>query len=366
MQVKLDKIASATARVNLPFEIEIAPRVEAERGSVVIVEALEEKSVYGELELAGGRMARIIKGDLIAGVLGERQALKGFVGAIPPHIEPGDVLHMLNMGGVIGLCSSANADFGQPLRVRVRGAALIDGEPANIMQHAVPWQTGLPHSAPIILLSGTCMNAGKTTAACEIIRVLKGRGYKLAAAKLAGVATQRDLLNMQDHGAECALSFNDAGLPSTTHTDNCIVPAAKGVLAALNNCHPDAIIVEFGDGIMGHYGVDLLLKDPELMSHVAAHILCANDLVAAWGGVLYLGQMGLEVDCVSGPATDNSAGIDYIVQRFGKQAANARTDPEGLASLVEAAVFGAWKDDQPSQQLAHTHHHIEAAGAIAS
>ena len=208
-------------------------------------------------------MARIIKGDIIAGVLGERQALKGYVGAIPAHIAAGDILHVLNMGGVIGLCSSANADLGQPLRVRVLGVALIDGEPANIAQGAVPWQTSLARSAPLILISGTCMNAGKTTAACEIIRVLRGRGYRIAAAKLAGVATQRDLLNMQDHGAAAALSFSDAGLPSTTHTDNCIVPAAKGILAALTATAPDAILVEFGDGIMGHYGVDLLLKDRE-------------------------------------------------------------------------------------------------------
>src|SRR5262249_7513322 len=162
---------------------------------------------YGELELVGGRMARIIKGDLIAGVLGERQALKGFVGSIPQQVSPGDELHILNMGGVIGLCTSANSDYGQPLRVRVVGAVVMHGKQANIAHYAIPSQTSLPQSAPIILLSGTCMNSGKTTAACEIIRVLKSRGYRLAAAKLAGVATQRDLLNMQDHGAENALSF---------------------------------------------------------------------------------------------------------------------------------------------------------------
>src|SRR4051794_11932468 len=221
MLVKLDKVASAAGRVKLPDEVEVSPFVSAERGNVVIVEALEEKSVYGELELAGGRLARIIKGDLIAGVLGERQALKGFVGFVPEHIVPGDVLHILNMGGVIGQCSSANSDFGQPLQVRVLGAALVNGEMANIAQYAVPWKPAMPESAPLILLSGTCMNSGKTTAACEIIRVLNGRGYKLAAAKLAGVATQRDILNMQDHGAVHALSFNDAGLPSTTRSDTC-------------------------------------------------------------------------------------------------------------------------------------------------
>ncbi len=352
MLVTLDKIASVTSRAGLPRQVEIANYVVAQRGAVVAVQALEEKSVYGELELVGGRMARIIKGDIIVGVLGERQALKGFVGFIPTEVAPGDVLHILNMGGVIGQCSSANTDFGQPLRVRVLGAVLVDGEPANIGDNAVPWQERLSHSAPIVLLSGTCMNSGKTTVACEVIRVLKSRGYKLAAAKLAGVATQRDLLNMQDHGAECALSFSDAGLPSTTHTDTCIVPAAKGILNELNRCNPDAIVVEFGDGIMGHYGVDLLLRDAELMSHVKAHFLCANDLVAAWGGLQYLGQLGVHVDCVSGPATDNSAGVDYIQGRFGKPAINGRVSPEQLADLVESRFSPVGELQEREQEVA--------------
>jgi hypothetical protein len=340
MRAKLDKIASVTTRVGLSGEVEIATTIPAERGTVVVVEALEEKSTYGELEMVGGQLAPIRCGDLIAGVLGERQALKGYVGAIPADISPGDVLHILNMGGVIGLCSSANSDFGAPLRVRVLGAVLLDGKPANIIRYSVPWRPHLQRSAPVILVSGTCMNAGKTTVACEIVRILTDKGYRVAASKLAGVATQRDLLNMQAVGAIQALSFSDAGLPSTTHTDECIVPAAKGILAALNEHNPDAIVVEFGDGIMGHYGVDLLLGDRELMSHVRGHILCANDLVAAWGGLLFLEQLGLEVDCVSGPATDNSAGVDYIEQRFAKGAVNARWDAERLAALIERKVFG--------------------------
>ena len=89
MQVTLDKIASVTSRLKLPTQIETTGDVPAERGTVVVVEAMEEKEVYGELELVGGRLARIIKGDLIAGVLGERQALKGFVGSIPESHPPG-------------------------------------------------------------------------------------------------------------------------------------------------------------------------------------------------------------------------------------------------------------------------------------
>jgi hypothetical protein len=337
--VKLNKIASATSTLPLDRACAIGTTIPSEGGTVLIVEALEDKTVYGELELVGGRMARIIKGDLIAAVLGERQALKGYVGVIPPHIAPGDVLHMLNMGGVVGRCVSANPDLGKPLRVRVVGVALLDGAPANIRQGAIAWKDTLPTSAPLIVISGTCMNSGKTTTACEILRQLSAKGYRMAAAKVAGVATQRDLYNMLDHGAVTGLTFSDAGLASTVQNLDAVVPAAKGILAALNDHHPDAIMVELGDGIMGHYGVDLLLKDAELMGHMKAHVLCANDLVGAWGGLQFLRSLDLPVDCVAGPATDNSAGVAYIEQHFGALAVNARTDPAQLGRLIERKVF---------------------------
>ena len=58
--------------------------------------------------------------------------------------------------------------------------------------------------------------------------------------------------------------------------------------------------------------------------------------MAAWGGIIFLEEhLGLQVDCISGPATDNSAGVDYITRHFGKTAMNGRRDPVGLASLVE-------------------------------
>src|SRR3954451_19683549 len=97
VSVKLNKIASSTSTLPLDRTCTIGTTIPAERGTVVVVEALEEKSVYGELELVGGRLARIIAGNRIAGVLGERQALKGFVGALPASITAGDTLHILNM-----------------------------------------------------------------------------------------------------------------------------------------------------------------------------------------------------------------------------------------------------------------------------
>ena len=46
-------------------------------GDVVVVKALSESVTYGNLELPSGRLAKINRGDILAGVFGKRRALKG-------------------------------------------------------------------------------------------------------------------------------------------------------------------------------------------------------------------------------------------------------------------------------------------------
>ena len=43
---------------------------------------------------------------------------------------------------------------------------------------------------------------------------------------------------------------------------------------------------------------------------------------------------------MAGPATDNSAGIDYIKEHFDEQALNARTAPDLLGNLISDKLFG--------------------------
>jgi hypothetical protein len=94
-----------------------------------------------------------------------------------------------------------------------------------------------------------------------------------------------------------------------------------------------------GDGIIGSYGVASILQDAGFRDVTAAHVLCANDLVAAWGGVRWFGERGMTVDVVAGPATDNSVGLAYVRDELGVPASNARTDPEQFVDLVERAAF---------------------------
>ena len=115
----------------------------------------------------------------------------------------------------------------------------------------------------MVYVAGTCMNAGKTVAATELVRGPRAGGLRVAAAKLTGVSLMRDALSMLDAGAVAALTFNDVGIAST-HA-GVTVATAKGIFNRLAAAKPDVIVAELGDGILGEYGVQDILHDPELM-----------------------------------------------------------------------------------------------------
>ena len=333
MSIILDKIASSTARLALPREVEISPHIEAKEGNVLAVRALMEKSVYDRLELTTGRMAKINKGDVMAGTLGYRRALKGFVGTIPDSIHVGDTIHVLNIGGVLGICIGKNPDVGSPLEVEVLGAVMMDGSPANIASNAIPPREDLPPCPPLVVVAGTCMSAGKTAAASEIVKRFAQSGTRVAAAKLSGVAALRDTLDMEDHGAFATLSFLDCGLPSTAHVAD-LAPYARAILGELASRNPDVIVLELGDGILGDYHVGSFFQHADLLAATKAVVMCANDLVAAWGAKKLMEEWKIPFTVVSGPVTDNQTGTDYISQELKLPAANAKSDGRTLFGIV--------------------------------
>ncbi len=345
MKTRPHKFTSVVHRLKLPAEVSYTRRVEARSGQVLVVRALEEKRVYDVVELTTGRMAHVGKGDVLVGALGQRDALRGFVGRVPDSIKAGDTIHLLNLGGVLGEAISENKDVGHPLRCEVLGM-LTNGEAGvNIADAAIAPHAPDATVPPLIVVSGTCMNSGKTVAACEIIARLSQRGYTCGAAKLTGVAAVRDPLNMLDHGAASVLTFHDCGLPSTAGVAD-LAPMAKRVVRSIRgeaDRDLDCVVVEMGDGIIGRYGVEQILQDPEFGSWIRAHVLAANDLVAAWGGVEWLRQRDLDVDVVCGPATDNKVGMGYVRENLGTAAGNARTNGEAFVDLVEQAAFTATK-----------------------
>jgi hypothetical protein len=68
-------------------------------------------------------------------------------------------------------------------------------------------------------------------------------------------------------------------------------------------------------------------------------VLCANDPVAAWGGVKLLREeFGIEPAIVTGPATDNEVGKLIISERMGTKAINAVTESMQIGDAVTTHV----------------------------
>ena len=337
--IDVDKIGSATSPLALAKTVGLVSHCASTKaGDVVVVRALTDSATYNMLELPTGRLAKINPGDLLIGVLGRRRALKGFVGDVPPALQSGDQLHLLNMGGVIGHCTGHHSSLGDAIKLEVIGLVCDEaGRVVNIADAALPVRTRLGESAPIVMIAGTSMNSGKTYAATELIKQATRAGLRVAAAKLSGVACLRDTLNMADHGAVTTASFLDCGLPSTVDVAD-LAPSAKAIIARLNEVNPDLIVIELGDGILGGYSVETVFADTELLEATAALVFCASDYVGAWGGIELLRQRGVAVDVISGSVTDSTMGEDYIKTHFNVPAANARREGSALFDLVMTRV----------------------------
>nr|WP_320131742.1 hypothetical protein [uncultured Holophaga sp.] len=356
MRIHLDKIGSVTRNIRPGEVVTLTREIKAEAGSVVAGRIIGEKSVYNQLEDLHGRLTRLHSGDVILGALGHRNALQGYEGVVPERISAGDKLHVLNTGGVIGRCTSNNPDIGQPFEIEILGQLLVYpefgsrvGQPASIRMGALPAGDVLP-AVPVVYIAGTCMNAGKTNAACALVRGLSQAGFKVGGVKLTGVSLMRDKLAMKDYGAVAVADFTDAGVTASCPAN--APAAARAVLAAIGNQGVDVIVAETGDGIMGEYGVQDILSDPELKGMGKAFLLCANDPVGVSGGVKeMMDAFGIQVDVITGPATDNDVGTRFVKRATGLPGINARTKSRILAEhiqeLLEERVpdFGAKKRD---------------------
>lgn len=339
MFVNIDKTGSATSPLTLGKRVRISANNESARvGDVVAVKALSESVTYGNLELPSGRLAKINRGDILLGVLGKRRALKGFVGDVPPSVAAGDDLHLLNMGGVIGKCTGHHSSLSDAISVEVLGTVCDElGLPMNIGDAGLFPTNSLHQTAPIVAVAGSCMNSGKTVAAIEIIRQASNAGLKVAGVKLTGIACLRDTLNMQDHGAFTTASFLDCGLPSTVDSDD-LASVAKAIINHVNTFGPDLIVAELGDGIVGGYGVDAILKDREITSSFTSFVFCAADYVGVIGGAAVLRDIGVTIDVVAGSVTDSAMGEEFVRDHLGLAAGNARRDGAKLYSLIEPSL----------------------------
>ena len=262
-------------------------------------------------------MVSLRAGDVLAGTLGTRRALRGYAGVVPPQhrrrrhhrrAQPGRHPGPLHLGRTPRSARRSRPRCWAPSSPFPSWATGSAGRRTSATARCRR-PTRSSARVPVVYVAGTCMNAGKTVAATELVRGLSRGGLRVAAAKLTGVSLMRDALSharrrrrrrahlQRRRHRQHPRRRDGADAPRASSTGS---PAAK----------PDVIVAELGDGILGEYGVQDILRDPELMAvrRGLRHGGARPGGLLGRRGADARSEYGLPITAITGPATDNEVG----------------------------------------------------------
>lgn len=294
-------------------------------GDYVVARVTRSRGTLGVIELQNGRDVEVIDGDLVVGALGVRHATLEATGDWRAVGADGD-MHALTRAGVLGRCTSISRWMTPLVELAYEGHVLLDGSPCRMLDHSIEGPSRRL-AAPVVLLIGTSMDAGKTVSAKAIVRRLKHRGLRVGGAKLTGVGRLSDILAMQDAGADVVLDFVDAGLPSTVCEREVFEAALDRITSAFAREQVDVVVAEAGASPLEPYNGAAAVE--RLGEAVGCTVLCASDPYAVVG---VMSAFGVRPDLVAGRCASTRAGIE-LVERLAGVPALDLTDPGSRMQL---------------------------------
>lgn len=306
------------------FRVEPIDRGRWAAGDYVAVEVLTTSSGQ-RIELTSGRHIEVAEGDRAIGAFGRREATQEATGDWREIGEDGR-LSFLTGAGLLGRCTSRSMVLSPLTSARYVGHVLRDGDPVRMADCVEP-APDRTFDRPVVLVIGTSMSAGKTTAARIVIRELKKEGLSVAGAKISGAGRYRDILSMWDAGADGVVDFVDAGLPSTVCPEATYRGALEVMLARLAAAEPDVAVIEVGASPLEPYNGEAAIE--RIRENVRFTILCASDPYSVVG---VMTAYDARPSLVTGIATNTRAGVRLTEELADVPAMNIR-DPSTLPEL---------------------------------
>ena len=317
-----------------PFETRMLDRADWATGDFVVGRVVGERNRLYECETKTGRMAELVRGDLLVGALGRRAATLEGVGDWRATSEDLQ-LDALTSAGLLGRATSISPMLPELMRLEYLGHTTRQGTKLNMTDFVTP----CPHrplEIPVILVIGTSMSSGKTTSAQVIIRALKYLGIDVVAAKLTGAARYRDILKFRDAGARYVVDFVDSGLPSTVCSGARFRDALEIMLSRIAACEAQVLVAEAGASPLEPYNGATVVE--YLRDLACFTVLCASDPYAVLGVQTAYGSR-LKADLVCGPAANTVAAIRLVHDLSGHRAMNLldrNTYPDLITMLKRA------------------------------
>ena len=309
------------------FDVRSVERSEWGHGDYVAARVTGKPSPLYRLEIPSGRMADMMDGDLVIGAFGKRAATLEGVGSWEAVGDDGR-MHALTSAGLFGKATSTSLIIPRLMTLDYEGHVFRDGNRQAMRDFIAP-VGDRAFDAPVVLMVGTSMSAGKTTAGRVIVHELSNMGMRVVGAKFTGAGRYRDTLSYGDAGAEAIVDFVDAGLPSTVVPESRFDEAMRYMLSRIAAIEPDIVVAEAGASPLEPYNGAIAIE--ALREQLAFVVLCASDPYAVVGVRI---AFDLNPDVITGPATNTTAGIELAEKLTGLPALNL-IDPASLPRLRE-------------------------------
>lgn len=273
----------------------------------LLLARVDQLGQHPRLELTTSRRAEMFEGDEIAVVFGNRYAPDQFEAIVPDRMEP---CHLVAAGGVAARLLNSHSKMKQATKITPLGfLADAEGNPFNLSSFRLPRTAAINPEPLVLVVAGTSMNSGKTTACANLVKGLVRIGLQVAAAKITGTGAGADYRSLVDAGADPVFDFLDAGYVSTYRVDHHdlldIVMILGGHLAASS---PDVIVIEVADGLLQRETARLFVI-PEFTNWVDGVVFAANDSLGAQAGVAWLAARLLPVIAITGVLTSSPLAI---------------------------------------------------------
>ena len=312
-----------------PFDVVQLPRHQWETGDFVVGKFLpnpETLTSPGWVELPCGRRRTFEPNDLLVGALGLRNSTKEAVGN---WYDIGNDLRMQELcnSGMFGIETSHPPQDPPSPSFQYQGHALRQEKKLCMKDFAPEFPKNRKLSCKVVLIVGTSMSVGKTTAARTVINVLKEMNVgKVVGAKLSGAGHYHDVLSMLDAGADDVVDFVDIGLPSTILPPQQYSSSLHDLLSLICSKNPDIVVMEVGASPCEPYNGLVALKELAERAHFV--VLCASDAYSVVGAEqCFLKQAGFNIqpNIVTGIVAATSGGCDLVLQMSGIPALSLAT-----------------------------------------
>jgi hypothetical protein len=285
-------------------------------------------------------MRGVIGGEWVLGALGVRHATLEATGsweAIGEDLK----MHILTGAGLFGKLTSKSVFLPHLMQAKYRGHAVRNGKKLN-MDDFVKEVPAMPFDSPVVLFFGTSMSAGKTTSARITTHLFTAAGYRVVGGKLSGAGRYKDILALEDAGAQDIFDFVDVGLPSSICEPEDYRKRLQTLLHRIQGAGADIAVIEIGASPLEPYNGAIAIEI--LKPFVRFSVLSASDPYAVLG---LIEAFSMKPDMVTGVATNTLAGMELVEKLCGVPALNlidAVNIPEYKKLLAKATGLNLEKN----------------------